>query len=91
MKRRLVLIVSGNLLNEHADTVIACLLTQKVKRFHGNLILEPDAENGLEKTSEVLTLQVMSLAKDRLKERIGAIAESEVAKVHQTLNDLLRY
>lgn len=88
---RPVLIISGNLLNANTEIVIACPLTTKIKRYHGNLILEPDFKNGLTEISEVLTWQIRSISKNRLKERIGAIPESEVARVHQTLNDIMRY
>lgn len=88
---RPVLIISGNLLNANTEIVIACPLTTKIKRYHGNLILEPDLKNGLTEVSEVLTWQIRSISKSRLKERIGNISESEVAKVHQTLNEIMRY
>ncbi|MFN2424251.1 MAG: type II toxin-antitoxin system PemK/MazF family toxin [Cryomorphaceae bacterium] len=88
---RPVLIISGNLLNTHTDIVIACPLTTKIKNYHGNLILEPDFENGLYEISEVLTSQVRSISKKQLTERMGSIAEAEMLKLHRTLNDLLRY
>lgn len=88
---RPVLIISGNLLNTHTDIVIACPLTTKIKNYHGNLILEPDFNNGLTEISEVLTWQIRSISKKRLRERIGSIPQSEVAKVHQTFNDIMRY
>lgn len=88
---RPVLIISGNLLNENTDIVIACPLTTKLKRYHGNLILKPSKENGLDKTSEVLTWQVRSISKKRLIKKLGSIADQDLQKVHSTLNDLLRY
>ncbi len=86
-----VLIISGNLLNENTDIVIACPLTTKLKMYHGNLILKPSKENGLVKTSEVLTWQVRSISKKRLIKKLGRIADQDLQKVHSTLNDLLRY
>lgn len=88
---RPVLIISGNLLNTHTEFVIACPLTTKIKNYHGNLILSPAIENGLEEVSEVLTSQVRSISKNQLTERLGRIAEAEMMKLHRTLNDLLRY
>jgi len=88
---RPVLIISGNLLNTHTDIVIACPLTTQIKNYHGNLILAPTPENGLSEVSEVLTLQVRSVSKNQLTERMGHIAEAEVLKLHHTLNDILRY
>ncbi|MFT6997901.1 MAG: mRNA interferase MazF [Cryomorphaceae bacterium] len=89
--RRPVLIISGNLLNENTDIVIVCPLTTKLKRYHGNLILETSKENGLSETSEVLTWQIRTVAKSRLTEKIGTIPVIEVEKVHSTLGDILKY
>ncbi len=88
---RPVLIISGNLLNANTEIVIACPLTTKIKRYHGNLILAPDLKNGLTEVSEVLTLQVRSICKNQLTERMGHIPEAEVLKLHQTLNEIMRY
>jgi mRNA interferase MazF len=89
--RRPVLIISGNLLNENTDIAIICPLTSKLKRYHGNLILEVSDENGLPETSEVLTWQIRTVAKARLKDKIGFISINEVEKVHRTLGDILKY
>lgn len=89
--RRPVLVISGNLLNENTDIVIVCPLTSKLKRYHGNLILEVSDKNGLSETSEVLTWQIRTVTKLRLKEKIGAIAVNEVEKIHKTLGDILRF
>ncbi|MGB6037400.1 MAG: type II toxin-antitoxin system PemK/MazF family toxin [Cryomorphaceae bacterium] len=89
--RRPVLIISGNLLNENTDIVIVCPLTTKLKRYHGNLILEATKENGLSETSEVLTWQIRTVAKSRLNEKIGSISMNDVEKVHSTLGDILKY
>lgn len=89
--RRPVLVISGNLLNEHTDIVIVCPLTSKLKRYHGNLILSKNKTNGLEKTSEVLTWQVRAISKNRLVDKVGEIAENDVLKVHHTLNQLLKF
>lgn len=88
---RPVLIISGNLLNENTDVVIVCPLTTKLKRYHGNLILEASDQNGLTETSEVSTWQIRTVAKLRLTEKIGAIPTIEVEKVHHTLNDILKF
>jgi mRNA interferase MazF len=88
---RPVIIISGNLLNDHANVLMICPLTTSIKRYHGNLILEPDAINGLSATSEALTLHIRSVSKDRLKNRMGKINPTELSKIKNCLNDLLRY
>jgi mRNA interferase MazF len=51
--RRPAVIITGNLVNDNVRTVIVCPLTSKLKEYKGNLILNPNDKNGLDKTSEV--------------------------------------
>lgn len=88
---RPVLILSGDLLNENTPLVIICPLTTKIKRYHGNVILEPSKENCLTLESEILTFHVRSVSKLRLKEKIGKVTPVELEQVKQCLNDILRY
>ena len=88
---RPVVVISGNLMNEHLNTVICCPLTSKIKNYHGNVVLEPDPQNKLKASSEILTSQIRTIAKERLVKRIGVISNEQVLKVKNTLNDLLRY
>jgi len=88
---RPVVIISGNLLNKYLDIVIACPLTTKIKEYKGNVILEPNAENGLSNKSEVLTFHIRSISKERLVSKIGKTTEEELVQVKQCLDDILRY
>jgi mRNA interferase MazF len=89
--QRSVLIISGNLLNEHLNVVIACPLTTKVKQYKGNLILRPSAKNKLTEISEVLTFHIRSISKERLIRKIGYVEISEVNQVKQCLDAILKY
>jgi mRNA interferase MazF len=89
--RRPAVIISGNLLNQYLKVVIVCPLTTKIKKYKGNLIVEPNTENGLGETSEVLTFHVRSVSKDRLKNKLGEIPLKDVEFIKSTLNDILRY
>ncbi len=89
--RRPAVIISGNLLNKYLPVVIVCPLTTKIKAYKGNLVLEPNAINGLKKTSEVLTFHIRSVAKERLKNKLGRIDEGQIETLKQGLNDILRY
>lgn len=89
--RRPAVIISGNLLNTYLEVVIVCPLTTSIKNYKGNLILEPDEVNGLDKKSEVLTFHVRSVSKDRLQKKLGEISKSDVEFIKSTLNDILRY
>ena len=88
---RPVVIVSGNLLNEHLQVVIVCPLTTKVKSYKGNPILTPNNINKLKLTSEILVFHIRSVSKFRLIEKIGAVSKTEIKTIQATVSDILRY
>lgn len=88
---RPVVIISGDMLNKYLNIVITCPLTTKIKKYKGNIILNPDKNNGLAKRSEVLIFHVRSISKDRLVKKIGKISIEELTILKQGLNDILRY
>ena len=89
--RRPALILSGNLLNTHLDVVIVCPLTTKVKNYKGNVVLEPTKENGITKRSEILLFHIRSVAKSRLKKRLGVVEDETIDKLKTGLSEILRY
>lgn len=88
---RPMVILSGNMLNEYLEIVIACPLTTKVKGYKGNLVVNPDEQNGLTTTSEVLTFHIRSISKKRLKRKIGQLSSEQIVELKKGLNDILRY
>ena len=88
---RPVLILSGNLLNTYAPVLICCPLTTKLKNYKGNVILKPDNLNGLNESSEILTYHIRSVAKSRLKQRIGKVSIETINELKKGLNDVLTY
>ena len=89
--RRPAVIISGNLMNKYLQVVIVCPLTTSIKNYKGNLILNPNENNRLEKISEVLTFHVRSVSKTRLDKKIGKISLKEVEVIKKTLNDILKF
>lgn len=88
---RPVVIVSGNMLNEYLNIVIAIPLTTKIKNYKGNLVLNPNKANGLTEKSEVLIFHIRSLSKERLEKKIGNISKEELSILKEGLEDILRY
>ena len=86
-----MVIISGDLLNTYLPVVIVCPLTSKIKKYKGNVILNPDGQNNLKAQSEILTFHVRSIAKDRLIRKIGIVTKSELEMIKQGLDDILRY
>lgn len=89
--RRPVVVVSGNLMNDHLNTVICCPLTSKIKNYHGNVVLQPNDRNKLKAPSEILTFHIRSVSKERFVKKIGNISKDELQQVMDTLQDILRY
>jgi mRNA interferase MazF len=89
--RRPAVIISGNLVNDNVRTVIVCPLTSKLKEYKGNLVLDPNDRNGLDKRSEVMTIHIRSLSKERLKRKVGEINDSEMAVIIDSLDKIIRY
>jgi mRNA interferase MazF len=88
---RPVLVISGNLANQYAPVVVCCPLTTQLKNYFGNPVLQPDKINGLKKPSEVMVIHIRSVAKQRLKKRIGHVSQPVMQQCIQTLNDLMTF
>lgn len=88
---RPVVILSGNLLNEHLSVVIVVPLTSQIKKYKGNPILIPSKLNGLKKESEMLIFHIRSVSNDRLLEKMGSIEPSQLEQALKTLTDILKY
>jgi mRNA interferase MazF len=88
---RPVVIISGDALNTYLNIVIACPLTSRIKNYKGNVVLEPNNENGLPLKSEILTFHIRSISKERLVNKIGNISKEELSTLKQSLDDILRY
>jgi len=88
---RPVVIISGNLLNEHLPVIIVVPLTTKIKNYKGNPILKASPTNGLKNESEMLIFHIRSVSKDRLMKKIGKIEREELAHATKTLTDILKY
>ena len=88
---RPVVIVSGNLANTHLNTVICCPLTTKIKNYKGNVVLQPNTDNALNATSEILTFHIRSIAKERLTKKVGNITAQELAQLKTGFDEIWRY
>ena len=88
---RPVVILSGNLLNQHLNIIIVTPLTTKIKNYKGNPVLNPDKVNGLKSVSELLVFHIRSISKDRLEKKLGSITKPELTLALKTLNDILKY
>jgi mRNA interferase MazF len=88
---RPVVVVSGNVVNSLLNIVIAMPLTTRIKHYKGNVVLQPDAINGLTEPSEILIFHIRSISQVRLTKKIGIITPEQLTQLTQGLNDILRY
>jgi len=85
---RPVVILSGNLMNRYLKVVITAPLTSNIKNYKGNPILNPSPLNGLKVKSELMVFHIRSISKDRLIEKVGKVAQSELDEALATLKDI---
>ncbi len=88
---RPVLVVSGDLLNDHLQVRWVVPLTSKLPGYMGNPQLMPTLENGLTQPSEVLVLHLRSMDRSRLVARLGRVEAETMQRVHDTFHKILRY
>jgi len=88
---RPILVFSGDLFNTHTPLSIGLPLSTKIKNYKGNLILEPDPENGLREKSEVFTFHIRSISKERFIEKIGRIDDRKLKELRKSLQEILTY
>lgn len=89
--RRPSVVISGNMVNKNINTIIVCPLTSSLKHYEGNLILKPSNTNGLLKTSEVMSIHICSISKERFRKKIGYITKNELSVIIESLTKILKY
>ena len=83
---RPVLIIQNDVGNKYSPTVIAAAITSQTnKNPLPTHISIPSQEYGLMKDSVVLTEQIRTIDKSRLKERIGQIDPGTMSQVNDAL------
>lgn len=88
---RPVVIISGNSMNKYYGVVIICPLTTKVKPYNSCPVIQPDKVNKLKSPSQVISFQIRTIAKARLKKRIGLISDDMLEQIKDGVNVILNY
>ena len=84
---RPVLIVQNNVGNRYSPTVIAAAITSQINKAKMPTHITVGAPNyGLTKDSIILTEQIRTLDKHRLRERAGQITPADQKRVDQALD-----
>ena len=88
---RPAVIVSGDSMNKYYNVVIICPLTTKLKPYKSCPVIQPDKLNKLKSVSQVIPFQIRTIAKSRLKKRIGSITEEVLKQIKDGVNIFLNY
>lgn len=84
-KRRPVVVVSNNAINQYSQLVIVVPITTNLHRFSPSHVLLPKGEGGLGQDSKVLTEQIRALDKQRLVQKIGTISPQFVLLIEKAI------
>ena len=84
---RPVLVVQNDIGNKYSPTVIVAAVTSQINKAKLPTHIEISAnEFGLSKDSVILAEQVRTVDKRRLREKIGALDERQMARVDEALS-----
>lgn len=88
---RPAVIVSGDSMNKYYNVVIICPLTTKVKPYKSCPVIQPDKLNKLRSVSQAIPFQIRTIAKSRLKKKIGSVSEGMLEQIKEGVNIILNY
>ena len=84
---RPVLIIQNDVGNKYSPTVIAAAITSRINKAKMPTHIElPAQDYGLSKDSVILTEQIRTLDKKRLREKIGKLDKELMIKVDEALS-----
>lgn len=88
---RPAVIISGDSMNKYYSVVIICPLTTKLKPYKSCPVIQPDKLNKLKSASQVISFQIRTIAKSRLRKRIGSVSEGILEQIKEGINIVLNY
>lgn len=88
---RPVVIISGDSMNKYYSVVIICPLTTQIKNYKSCPVIQPDKINKLKSISQVISFQIRTISKLRLKKRVGYISENILEQIKEGVNVVLDY
>jgi mRNA interferase MazF len=85
-KARPAVVVSNDHMNELAATVLIMPITTGQFGYYHWIEIDPP-EGGLTKPSSIITEQIRSVDKQRLKRRLGEVNSQTMEKIEQSIRD----
>ncbi len=65
------------------DSVILCLMTSELKDARFRITLDPSAETGLEKISQVMTDKIVTVPKSKVGKVLGKVPDYKMKDIEQ--------
>lgn len=84
-----VIVTAQRILDEHPSVVHVAPLTSRLRDFGSEVLVPPEAENGLELPSAAQCQHVRSVAVHRLGRRRGCVGPVLLARIRETIGLLL--
>ena len=84
-KKRPVLVISNNVLNQNLSTVIIIPLSSIIPKFIGPDVVEVEEKIGLDKDSVIIVNQIRSIDQSRLLKRVGILSPDKIDQVEEAL------
>lgn len=84
-KKRPVLVISNNSLNQNLSTVIMIPLSSIIPEFIGPDVVKIEDKMGLDKESVLIVNQIRSIDQARLIKRVGILSQDKIEQVEEAL------
>ena len=88
-KKRPVVVVSNNVINQRGRLVIVVPLTTNIAYLSPSHVLIPRGEGSLSQDSKTLTEQIRAIDKQRLVARIGTLSNRFLRLIEQAIRNSL--
>lgn len=88
-KKRPVLIISNDQINEIYPVVVVIPFSSIVPEFIGPDMVKFTGQKGLNKDSVLVVNQIISIDKDRLSKKVGRVSAVKLKQVEQSLKNVL--
>lgn len=90
-KKRPVLVVSNNILNQTLPTVVVIPFSSIIPQFIGPDIVPFSSQKALDKKSALIVNQIRAIDKQRLKEKVSSISKGKIKEVEEALKIVLDF
>lgn len=84
-KPRPALVIQSDLFGEHSTATVLLLTSSIIEAPLLRVTLEPDAENGLQKTSQVMIDKTMTIRREKIGEAFGFANQDMMQNIRRLL------